>query len=65
MVMFTNCSGKCSVCIRHFTACLAGHGDDDYERITEDAAKELLEKEGYSEKLKSELLSLFPKLKIK
>lgn len=32
MKMFSACSGPCETCkIHYLCACLAGHGDDDYE----------------------------------
>lgn len=63
MKMFSECT-DCARCVRHFTVCLAGHGDDDFEPITEEIAKELLEDENFplNQKLKLELLELFPNL---
>ena len=42
MKMFSDCSGPCE-CIANFIGgCLAGHGDDDFQQITIDNAKDLL-----------------------
>jgi hypothetical protein len=44
MKFSTNCSGECSNCYIHYTgACIAGHGDDDFIKITQNQAKELIE----------------------
>jgi len=42
MQIGSNCS-NCEECISHYSGgCLAGHGDDDFEQITEKSAKLIL-----------------------
>ncbi len=37
MKMFSDCAGRCEDCFCHFVGgCLAGHGDDDFQKVTED-----------------------------
>ena len=38
MKMFSDCSGPCKTCKIYWMscACLAGHGDDDYEHASEE-----------------------------
>jgi len=44
MEMFSRCAGKCKDCVTHFTGgCMAGHGDDDFELITEEWAIKILQ----------------------
>lgn len=61
--MFSSCAGKCDDCVIHFTGgCIAGHGDDDYSKITIKQARELIEKGNLSKHVVCELHQLFPQL---
>ena len=56
---FGSCSGACKDCITHYTGgCLAGHGDDDFQEITEKQAIKLINK--IPRTLQHELLKKFP-----
>lgn len=40
MKMFSDCSGKCDDCVISYAGCcIAGHGDDDFQEITEEYAR--------------------------
>jgi len=60
----SNCSDTCENCRTHFIGgCLAGHGDDCFTQITEENAKEIIEKKWYrSEFALKELLKRFPNI---
>lgn len=43
MKMFSDCSGSCEECTIHYTGgCIAGHGDDDFQQITEARARRII-----------------------
>ncbi len=45
MKFFSDCSGDCKDCLIHYYhSCLAGHGDDDFVKITKKDVIELLNK---------------------
>ena len=45
MKMFTDCSGSCrDCCINYSGGCLAGHGDDDFTKITEKDAIDIIKR---------------------
>ena len=63
MRMFSDCTGKCKECVAHFIGdCLAGHGDDDFQQITVDIAKALLNNPALAHR-KDMILNKFPELK--
>jgi|LFRM01.1.fsa_nt_gb hypothetical protein len=63
MKMFSDCSGPCEECIANFIGgCLAGHGDDDFQQITIDNAKDLLANP-YLVHRREMILKKFPELK--
>ena len=42
--MFSDCSGPCDHCMIGYTGgCMAGHGDDDFTKVTEDNLSHILE----------------------
>lgn len=61
MKMFSQCSGECCVC-RCGTACLAGHGDDDYIPARKEQVIDRLDKgmyPNYRKQMKEYLLERF------
>ena len=56
----SNCS-DCKHCTCHyFNCCLAGHGDDDFSRLTKEQFDKLMEKEDLKQYLREELIEYFP-----
>jgi len=59
MRFFSDC-WDCHHCSMHYTCtCLAGHGDDDFEKVTKKLFDDLLHKEDYSDSRKEELKKYF------
>lgn len=43
MKLGSDCSGSCKTCYSHFSGgCIAGHGDDHYDRMTREKGIKLL-----------------------
>ncbi len=58
MKMFSSCSSGCEECVIFYTGgCIAGHGDNDFYRITKKIAKRLIKED----KLKEDNLELLKK----
>jgi len=56
MEMFSNCSGECKDCLINYTGrCLAGHGDDDFTKITASGVRLILKNEHIEEWRKEKL----------
>jgi hypothetical protein len=71
MKMFTDCSGDCKECqISYGGGCLAGHGDDDFIRVTEKGIRRLMKNnpEYYKKDWKKwdadkKIIEIFPDMK--
>lgn len=42
MKFFCDCSGACDDCLCGYTGCLAGHGDDDFIKLTKNHIPNIL-----------------------
>lgn len=63
MRMFSDCRGGCDDCLIFYTGgCIAGHGDNDFYRITKKRAKELMKKRNLEQYKIDMLKKKFPSL---
>jgi len=63
--MFSECALKCDTCYISFVdKCVAGHGDDDYSKMTLEKAKEALDNNWIKPSKKEKLFKMFPELNV-